>query len=200
VNAVKDAPIPKNVHQLKAFLGLISYHSKFLPNMATVLALLYRLLQKSVKWVWSNSEQQAFQKSKDSLTSSRLLVHFNPKLKLMLACDASAYGLGVVLAHKYPNGSERPIAYASRTLTKAERNYSQLEKEGLACIFGIKRFRSFLFGHPFDLITDHQPLLTLLHQFKSTSQQASARIRRWSLFLSTCEYTIVFRGKCRCIK
>jgi len=104
VNVVKDAPVPKNVHELKAFLWLISYYSKFLPNMATVLAPLYRLLQKTVKWSWSDSEQQAFQKSKELLTSSRFLVHFNPKLKLMLACDASAYGLGVVLAHKYPIG------------------------------------------------------------------------------------------------
>jgi len=70
---------------------------------------------------------QAFQKAKDLLTSSHLLVHFNPKLKLTLICDASAYGLGVVLAYKYPNGLERPIAYASQTLTKTEKNYSQLE-------------------------------------------------------------------------
>ena len=98
----------------------------------------------------------------EGVTSSRLLVHFDPKLPLLLACDASAYGIGAVLAHKMPDGSEKPIGYASRTLNSVERNYSQLQKEGLSCIFGIKRFYSYLFGHPFTSITDHKPLLGLL--------------------------------------
>ena len=117
-----------------------------------------------------------------------MLVHFDPKLKLTLACDASAYGIGVVLAHKYPNGSEKPIAYASCTLTKA----SQIEKESLTCIYGVKHFHSYLFGHSFDLITDHKPLLTLFHEHKPTSPQASARIRRWSLLLAAYEYKMAF--------
>ena len=113
--------------------------------MSTVLSPLYQLLlQKDVKWRWISDENNAFLASKDLLTSSSLLVHFNPKLKLMLACDASAYDIGAVLAYKYPNGSERPIGYASRSLTKAEKNYSQIEKEGLACIFGMNKFRSYL--------------------------------------------------------
>ena len=83
-----------------------------------------------------------------------------------------------------PDGTERPIAYASRTLNPAERNYSQLEKEGLSCVFGVKKFYAYLFGRKFTLITDHKPLLSLLSGQKPTSLQASARIRRWSLALS----------------
>ena len=74
------------------------------------------------------------------MVSSRLLVHFDPNLSITLACDASNYGIGAVLAHTLPDGSEKPIAYASRTLNPAEKNYSQLEKEGLACVFGVKKF------------------------------------------------------------
>ena len=92
-----------------------------------------------------------------------------------------------------PDGYEKPIGYASRTLNKAERNYSQLEKEGLSCVFGVKHFYSYLFGHPFELVTDHKPLLGLLGKNKPTSPQASARIHRWALYLSIFEYTLKFR-------
>ena len=88
-----------------------------------------------------------------------------------------------MLAHKLPDGSERPVGYVSRTLNDAERNYAQLEKEGLALVFGVKKFYSYLFGHAFTLITDHKPLLGLLSECKSTSPQASARVKRWSLYL-----------------
>ena len=155
--------------------------------MSTVLAPLYRLLRKDVPWQWTNQEEKAFVASKDLLTSSQLLVHFDPKLKLILACDASAYGVGAVLAHQLPDGSERPIAYASRSLSQAERNYSQLEKEGLACVFGVKRFHTYVFGHTFELVTDHKPLLSLFSEAKASSSQVSVRNRHWSLFLSLYE-------------
>ena len=193
VRAVKEAPSPRSVQELKAYLGLLTYYSDFLPNMSSVLAPLYRLLRKDVSWQWTQVEEEAFEESKTLLTSESLLVHFDPSLPLTLACDASAYGVGAVLAHKMPDGTERPIGYASRSLTSAERNYSQLEKEGLSCIFGIKKFHSYLFGHHFELVTDHKPLLALLNEHRSTSPQASARIRRWSLFLSGYEYTLKFR-------
>ena len=142
VKAIQEAPSPTTIQELRAYLGLLTYYNRFLPNMSTVLSPLYKLLQKSTKWQWTTEQNKAFSASKELLTSSCLLVHFDPKLSLTLACDASAYGLGAVLAHKYPDGSERPIGYASRSLSRAEKNYSQIEKEGLACVFGINKFHS----------------------------------------------------------
>ena len=97
-----------------------------------------------------------------------------------------------MLAHLMPDGTERPIGFASRSLSVAQRNYSQLEKEALAIVFGVQRFHSYLVANHFELVTDHKPLLALLHEHRVTSAQASARIRRWSL-LSAYEYSITFR-------
>ena len=179
---------------LKSHLGMLTYYSKFLPNLSTLLHPLYRLLRKDVPWHWGPDQERAFNKSKELLMSANFLAHYNSSLELTLACDAFAYGLGAVLSHKMPDGAERPIGYASRTLTDAERNYSQLEKEGLTCIFGIKRFHDYLFGRSFQLIIDHKPLLGLLKENRAISPQASARIKRWSLFLSSYKYHLVFRN------
>ena len=111
-----------------------------------------------------------------------------------MACGVSNYRLGAVLSHKMPDGSERPIAYASQTLNSDKRHYSQLEKEGLSCIFGIKRFHDYLFGCHFELVTDHKPLLGLLKEDCATPHHDSSRIKRWSLFLSSYEYSLVFRN------
>ncbi len=123
----------------------------------------------------------------------KLLVHFDPSFPLILACDASQYGIGAVLAHKMPDGTERPIGYVSRSLNDAEKNYAQLEK-GLSQVFGVKKFYSYLFGHLFTLITDHKPLLGMLSESKNTSPQASARVKRWALYLSMFKYHLTFKN------
>ena len=140
VRAITAAPTPADVSQLKSYLGLLNYYSKFLPNLATELAPLYELLQKHKRWNWGKEQQEAFQSSKSRLTVSLLLVHYDPHRELLLSCDASPYGVGAVLSHKMEDGTEQPIAFASRSLSQAERKYSQLDKEALAIVFGVKRF------------------------------------------------------------
>ena len=192
VEAVKAAPNPKNLTELKAYLGLLTYYGKFLPNLANVLAPLYQLLQKDLKWNWGDQEQQSFNKSKEMLTSTALLVHYDPTKPLVFSCDASQYGIGAVLSQVY-SGEEKPVAYASRTLTKAERNYGQLEK-GLALLFGVKKLHVYLFGRNFTFCTDHKPLQSLLNESKPIPCMASARIQRWALTLATYEFTIKYKS------
>ena len=121
VRAIKEAPTPKSVHELKSYLGILTYYGKFLPNLSSTLHSLYQLLKKDTPWSWGAAQAKAFEVSKKLLTSAKFLAHFDSNQKLTLACDASGYGLGAVLAHKMPDGSEKPIGYASRTLTKSEK-------------------------------------------------------------------------------
>nr|XP_055073117.1 uncharacterized protein K02A2.6-like [Misgurnus anguillicaudatus] len=192
VTAIKDAPAPTCVKELRAFLGLVNYYGRFLPNQSTMAAPLYRLLRDNVTWEWKQSEQSAFEKCKDLLTDESVLVHYDPSLPLTLACDSSAYGIGAVLQHTMPTGEERPVAYASRTLAPAEKKYSQIEKEGLALIFGVKKFHQYLWGRKFKMVTDHKPLLTLFGEHKSLPTMAAARIQRWAIILSAYDYHIEY--------
>ena len=163
-----------------------------MPNQSTVLAPLYRLLKDQVEWEWKRPEQGAFDKCKELLISDKVLVHYDPDLPLTLACDSSAYGIGAVIQHEMPSGKKRPIAYASRTLAPAEKKYSQIEKEGLSLIFGVKKFHQYLWGRKFKLVTDHKPLLTLFGEHKSLPTMAAARIQRWAIILSAYDYSIEY--------
>lgn len=193
VDAVKKAPVPSNVSELRSFLGMIQYYHSFLPGLATTLAPLHRLLKKDVLWEWTADCQQAYEACKQGLTSDVLLVHYDLNRELRLACDASSYGLGAVLSHVMNDGQERPIAYASRTLSSSEKNYAQIEREALSIVFGVKKFHQFLYGRNFTLITDHKPLLAILGPKSAIPTLAAARMQRWALVLSAYDYEIEYR-------
>ena len=161
VAAVIKAPQPHNISKLRAFLGMVNYYRKFIPNLSTLLQPLNTLLQPNKPWRWSDECTKAFEEAKQAISSTPVLAHYNPKLPLTLAGDASAYGIGAVISHVMPDGSERPIAFASRSLSPSERNYAQIEKEALSLIYGVKRFHQYLYGRKFCLVTDHKPLLTI---------------------------------------
>ena len=193
VKAIQEAPRPRNVVELRSFLGITNYYGKFLPNLSTRLALLYQLLKKGVKWQWNRQHDEAYSTAKSALQDDSLLVHYDSTRQLVLACDASQYGLGVVLSHIMDDGQERPVAYASCTLTPAEKNYSQLEKEALGVVFAVKKFHNYLFGRHFIIESDHRPLSYLFNSSKVISPTASSRITRWTLTLSAYTFTIRYK-------
>ena len=194
LDAVRDAPVPRNVTELRSFLGLLNYYRIFLPNIATVLHPLNELLQAKRKWKWTPQCQSAFQEAKDLLTSSAVLAHYDPNLPIRLAADASAYGIGAVLSHMLPTGEEKPVAFVSRTLSSSEKNYAQLEKEALALVFGVKRFHQYLYGRKFTLLTDHKPLTTILGPKRGIPPIAAARLQRWAVQLAAYTYDIEFKS------
>lgn len=162
--------------------------------LSTLARPLNRLLGKGVRWVWSSRCREAFRQLKQKLASSEVLVHYDPQLPLCLDCDASAYGVGAVLSHRMPDGSDRPTAYASRTLNAAERNYVQIEKEGLAMVYGVRKFHKYIYGRPFTLITDHKPLVAIFGSKKGMPTLAAARLQQWALFLLGYQYDLEFRS------
>ena len=176
LEAIKNAPVPKDVTQLQAYLGLLNFYRKFLPKASTFLEPLNKLLRAKEKWVWGKAQHDAFEKSKEVLLNSTLLVHYDPCLPITVSADSSSYGIGAVLSHTI-NGVERPVYFISRTLTETERRYSQLEREALALVFAVKRFHYYLWGQEFKLVTDHKPLLGLFQSNKCIPPMASGRIQ-----------------------
>lgn len=144
--------------------------------------------------MWSKQCSDAVKSAKQLLTISDLLTHYDPALPLKLAADASPYGLGAVISHVLPEGAERPIAFASRSLSKSEQNYSRIDKEALALVYGVKKFNTYLYGRKFTLVTDHKPLTSILGPQKGISSVAAARLQRWAILLSAYQYDIEFRS------
>ncbi|CAI6346683.1 unnamed protein product [Macrosiphum euphorbiae] len=192
VKAIAQVKTPENVHQLKAFLGLVNYYGKFFRNMSSMASPLYFLLKANVKFCWGPEQNKAFINIKNHLMSKTVLTHYDTTLELVLACDASPKGIGAVLSHRFHNGEEKPIAFASRTLSKSEQGYSQLDKEALALVFGVKYFHQYLYGRPFILKTDHKPLISIFGEKKGIPVMAAHRLQRYAIFLAGYSYNIEF--------
>ena len=162
--------------------------------MSTIVRPLTYLLAIDVEWECTNECVQACQKAKKLLASSEVLAHYDASKPVILVVDISSHGLGAVISHQIDNSEERPIAYASRTLTSAERNYSMIEKEALAIVLGIKRIHQYLYGRRFTVLTDHKLLTLILGPKKGIPVLAAWRIQKWAIQLSAYQFDIKYRS------
>lgn len=191
IRAMVEAPRPQNFKELSSFIGLITYYARFLPNRAEKLRALYDCGKQS-EFCWTAECDAAFQWVKSELTSSRVLAHYDPKEQLVLACDASNYGLSAVLSHKYKDGSERPIAFASQIIPEKERHRAPIDKEASAIVFGFKRFYNFVYGQNIILRTDHKPLIFIFGPKQEIPLTTASRLQRWAYYLSRFNYNIEY--------
>uniref|UniRef100_A0A1Y1K180 RNA-directed DNA polymerase n=2 Tax=Photinus pyralis TaxID=7054 RepID=A0A1Y1K180_PHOPY len=197
VEAISLYPKPKTVTDIKRFIGMCSWYRRFVYNFSTVIAPLSNLIKgKTKKQVvsWTREAEESFARIKSLLTSTPILSSPDFSKPFSLQCDASDFGLGCVLTQG-DNDEETVIAYASRTLNKAERNYTVTERELLAVIFAIEKFRAYIEGTHFTVYTDHHALIWL-HNIK----EPAGRLARWSIKLSQFSFTIKHRkGKCNVV-
>ena len=184
VKAIVEARQPRNVSEVKSFLGLANFCRKYMCNLSSISAPLRNLLKEGVKFKWTKNENDAFIEIKNSLKNN-VLAPFSYGEETILVADASPVGLGAILLQRI-NGEERVISYASRGLTEVECRYSQTEKEALAIVWSMEHFYAYLYGIEFELRTDHKPLIYIY----TTRSKPSARIERWVLRLQHFKFKI----------
>lgn len=186
VAAIMNRPAPRNVKEIQSFLQTCSWFRRFISNFSTVARPLSSLTKKNAPWAWGEEQQTAFTELKKKLTSTPILRQADTSQPFTLRTDASQYALGAVLLQG-EGPEEKPIEYASRLLSKAEQNYSTTEREALAIIFGLAKFRGYLEDSTTVVITDHQPLKWLM-----SIKTPSGRLARWALQLQPYNLSIQY--------
>jgi hypothetical protein len=189
IKAVMDFPTPQSQVNIQQFLGLAGYYRKFIPNLAKMAAPLLELFVESNRegtWNWNEQCQSAFNKIKEALTHEPILRHPDFSRPFIVETDASTKGLGAILSQEY-DGELHPVEFISRTLTKDEAKWSATELEALGVIWACERFRHYLLGRRFKVLTDHNALKWVLTSPKK------GRLQRWGLRLQEFDFEVYYR-------
>ena len=188
VKAIQEVPIPKNVGDVRRFLGMVNQLGKFAPNLAEKTKALRELLRKDNAWLWGTPQHVAFEEVKKALTTAPVLALYDPAQDTVVSADASSYGLGAVLIQKQPDGAMKPVAYISRSLTPTEQRYAQIEKEVLAFTWACERFSDYLVGLKFSIETDHKPLIPLFST--KNLDELPIRVQRFRMRMMRFQFSI----------
>jgi len=187
IECLVNYPIPINAKEVKSFLGLVGYYRKFIKDFSKKAKPLTNLLKQNQPFIWSDNCQDSFIFFKNILINEPLLQYPDFNQPFNITTDASNVAIGAILSQG-KIGSDLPIAYASRTLNKAETNYNTTEKELLAILWATKQFRQYIYGRKFNIITDHKPLSWLFGV-----KDPGARLTRWRLQLEEYDYKIIYK-------
>ena len=160
--AVVEFPVPESVTNVRQFLGLTSYYRRFIAQFAKVAAPLHALTRKDAVFRWTAECQEAFEALKAVITRSPVLAYPNFDVDFVLETDASVKGLGAMLSQYQSDGVLHPVAFASHSLSPAERNYGVTDLETLAVVWAMQHYRAYLYEHKVTVITDHSAVKTVL--------------------------------------
>jgi len=191
ISSVLEWPTPTNVKEVQSFLGLANYYRRFIPNFAVIARPLNNLLKKNTKFIWNNEVEEAFNCLKSKFSSAPVLAYPDRNLPFQVETDSSNFAIGAILSQISKDNKTHPIAFYSRSLTQAERNYPIYDKELLAIVSALENWRHLLKGTttPFTIFSDHRNLL-----FQKKPEKMTQRLVRWSLFLSEFNFKIVYRS------
>lgn len=181
---------PRNVTEARSFIGMCNFFRRFIKGFADIARPIHDVVKNGDRFMWTIEAEQAMLILKDKLMSPPVLVHFDPEGDLTVRCDASGIGLGAVLMQDHPDRNKKGvIAYTSRTLVGAEKNYATTHKECLAVIHAVKQWRHYLYGKHFKIVTDHHALCWLM-----TVKDHTGQLMRWSLVLQEYEFSITYES------
>ncbi len=181
---IRKMPTPQNKDELHRFLGMLTYLSSYIPNFSSESKVLRDLLKQDVLFLWESNHQQCFDRLKTLVREESCLAYYDMTKPLTLEVDACMKGLGAALVQ------EKPIAFASKSLTPTQSAYSNIEREALALVHGMQRFHTYLYGRHFCVVTDHKPLV-MLHQ--KPINKAPPRLQRMFMKLTGYNFDLVYR-------
>lgn len=187
IKAIVDIPVPRSQKEIRQFTGMASWYRRFISNFATRMQPLTSLLRRRSKFEWTKEAESAFEDIKSCLITAPILSCPDYTKGFTIACDASGVGIAAVLTQEYEQG-EGVVAYASRTLTRQEQKYSATERECLAVIWAVEKFRPYVEGTKFTVVTDHYSLLWL-----NRLRDPTGRLARWALRLQPYDFQLVHR-------
>ena len=172
VMAVQEFLLPRDIRELRHFLGLASYYRRFIPQFSKIAEPLHNLTRKEVEFVWSEASQSALESLKCKLSVAPVLAYPSFEKNFVLETDACLQGLGAILSQKQDDGKLHPIAYAIRALSQSEKNYLVSEVETLAVVWAVSHFHSYLYGHCVTVYTDHSAVKAVLETPNRTGKHA----------------------------